>query len=135
MLTPHFTRREFRCPHLRDDDPVWSNILRVAEALEVLRDVIKRPIYVISGYRCPECNQKCGGVPKSQHLVGKAADIRVAGLSIKEIAGILEELMEKRAIPRGGIGLYYRGRPNQGREFLHYDIRGRRLRWIQGEVA
>lgn len=33
------------------------------------------PIYVNSGYRCPELNKAVGGAPTSQHQKGEAADI------------------------------------------------------------
>ena len=34
------------------------------------------PIIINSGYRSETVNRKVGGVPKSQHLIGQAADIR-----------------------------------------------------------
>lgn len=37
------------------------------------RDV---PVYVVSGYRCPELNKAVGGVPSSDHVKAMAADIR-----------------------------------------------------------
>lgn len=37
------------------------------------RDV---PVYVVSGYRCPDLNKAVGGVPSSDHVKGMAADIR-----------------------------------------------------------
>lgn len=45
---------------------------------ELGRDV---PIVVTSGYRPPELNRLVGGSPKSQHMLGEAADIRAIGLA------------------------------------------------------
>ena len=48
----------------------------VAEVLDPVREAYGKPIYVNSGYRCEAHNRKVGGVLRSQHLVGEAADIR-----------------------------------------------------------
>ena len=48
----------------------------VANVLDPLRDEYGKPIYVNSGYRCEKHNAAVGGVPRSQHMVGEAADIR-----------------------------------------------------------
>lgn len=67
----HFKPREFRCPHCGE--------IRVTEALlvhlELLRRLVRKPIPIVSGYRCPAHNKAVGGVPRSQHLTGRAADI------------------------------------------------------------
>ena len=49
----------------------------VANVLDPVRDEYGKPIYVNSGYRCAKHNAAVGGVPKSQHKVGEAADISV----------------------------------------------------------
>lgn len=43
--------------------------------LDPIREAVKMPIKVNSGYRCPRLNEIIGGVPNSQHLKGEAADI------------------------------------------------------------
>ena len=43
--------------------------------LQPLRDAIKTPVHVNSGYRCLRVNTSIGGASKSQHLTGHAADI------------------------------------------------------------
>lgn len=43
--------------------------------LQPLRESLKYPIHVNSGYRCPRTNASIGGASKSQHLTGHAADI------------------------------------------------------------
>lgn len=49
----------------------------VREVLDPLREWYGRPIYVNSGYRCPQLNRAVGGVADSFHLTGCAADIDV----------------------------------------------------------
>ena len=49
----------------------------VDHVLDPLRDAWGGPIYVNSGYRCPELNKIVGGTPTSQHQRGEAADITV----------------------------------------------------------
>lgn len=43
--------------------------------LNPLRELYGKPIYINSGYRCPELNKKVGGSKTSDHLYGYAADI------------------------------------------------------------
>ena len=47
------------------------------EVLEPLRQHVGKPIRISSGYRCPALNKAVGGVAKSQHLTGEAADIHL----------------------------------------------------------
>ena len=47
----------------------------IDRVLDPLREWYGRPVYVNSGYRCPELNAAVGGVPNSFHLDGCAADI------------------------------------------------------------
>lgn len=55
---------------------VINNIeLLCVNILQPLRDAIKAPIKISSGYRCPRLNTSIGGASKSQHVTGHAADI------------------------------------------------------------
>lgn len=47
------------------------------DVLQPLRDHAHIPIVITSGYRCRQLNAAVGGVARSQHLVGEAADIRI----------------------------------------------------------
>jgi len=51
--------------------------LLVVRVLDPLREVYGKPIYVNSGYRCERLNALVGGVPTSDHVKGRAADITV----------------------------------------------------------
>lgn len=49
----------------------------VVNVLDPARAALERPIYVGSGFRCPELNRLVGGDANSQHLRGEAADIHL----------------------------------------------------------
>lgn len=48
----------------------------VTNILDPLREAYGKPIVVTSGFRCHRLNRAVGGVAKSQHMKGEAADIR-----------------------------------------------------------
>ena len=47
----------------------------VDNVLDPARELLGKPIHVNSGFRCPAHNAAVGGVAKSQHTLGEAADI------------------------------------------------------------
>lgn len=64
-----------------------------------------KPFHLISGYRSPETNallrlRTHGVASKSQHTIGRAADIFVEGRSLKQIQKAALSLMA------GGVGRY-----------------------------
>lgn len=121
-ITKNFSLEEFKCKDGSDiPNDVIPNIIELANNLQVLRDAIGKPITINSGYRSPKYNTKIGGIKNSQHVKGKASDLRVAGVTPKELALIIEGLIEQGKMKQGGIGVY----PT----FTHYDIRGVKARW------
>jgi uncharacterized protein YcbK (DUF882 family) len=122
QLTKNFHLKEFKCrdgSHVPDE--YMENVKLLCENLQVLRDVIDAPVRVISGYRTPAYNKKINGAKKSQHMVAKAADIRVSGMSPRKVKAIIVGLIKKGEMHSGGVGLY--------KTFVHYDVRGRNARW------
>ncbi len=76
------------------------------------------PLRIFSGYRSLTTNRETEGAAlNSRHLVGKAADIGMDGVSNVRLAGIASVL------GRGGTGLY------PGRGFVHVDTGDERI-WI-----
>ena len=76
---------------------------------------------MISAYRSPETNEmlraRSGGVARSsQHVLGKAIDLRLRGVETKRLRDAAIELQ------RGGVGYYERS------DFVHIDT-GRVRRW------
>jgi uncharacterized protein YcbK (DUF882 family) len=121
-LTENFKLKEFQS---KDGAPmpqeVFENIVKLANQLQFLRNHLKNPIKINSAYRSPEHNARVGGVPNSQHVKGKAADIVVKGMSTVELYNTVEKLISSGDMLEGGLGLYD--------SFVHYDIRGERKRW------
>lgn len=115
-LSPHFSRHEFKCKCCRAC-PIDSKLIN---ALEALRGALGVPIHINSGYRCQAHNLEVGGKRDSRHLVGQAADIVVAGLTINELADECENIPEFSA---GGIGRY------NIRGFVHVDVGPKKRRW------
>lgn len=121
-LTENFSLQEFMCNDGSDvPNEYLPNAIVLANNLQVLRDFIKKPITINSAYRSPKYNAKVGGAKNSQHLVAKAADLRVEGLTPKELANAIESLIKAGKMHQGGMGIY----PT----FTHYDIRGTKARW------
>ena len=122
QLTDNFALREFRCRDGSDvPEELMENVQLLADNLQVLRDRLRVPITVISGYRTKKYNTKIGGARRSQHMTAKAGDIKVAGMTPREVKEVIEELIEEGEMVQGGVGLYT--------TFVHYDVRGRKARW------
>tara|TARA_R110000851_G_scaffold2933_5_gene11945 strand:+ start:502 stop:888 length:387 start_codon:yes stop_codon:yes gene_type:complete len=120
-LTENFNLSEFQCK-CGCEMPAFvkENIQELALNLQMLRDIVGA-LNLTNAYRCKEHNLAVGGSVKSQHLVGKAADIQSIGAEPSEIANITEVLMDAKKLKAGGIGRY--------NTFTHIDIRGSVARW------
>ena len=93
-LSAHFTLEELTASetasrHGIDNTPSpehLENLKRLAEFLEEVKKVLgMKPVMINSGYRGPAVNEKVGGSKASQHMVGCAADIRVPGMTPREV--------------------------------------------------
>ena len=121
-ITANFNREEFECSDGSEMPlEVFNNIIQLAENLEVVRAHFGAPVTINSAYRSPVYNRQIGGVPTSQHLGGKAADIVIEGVSPSEVADAIDFLIECGLMKEGGLGRYD--------TFTHYDIRGTKARW------
>ena len=62
-----------------------ANLIRTAALLEQLRSILKKPIKVNSAFRSKAVNDAVGSKDTSQHRIGCAADIKVTGMSPREV--------------------------------------------------
>lgn len=77
------------------DAETMENLHLLARGLERVRAVIGKPIIVNSGYRSPKVNSAVGGSKTSYHVKGLAADIRVPGMTAKDVCLAIVEAKEK----------------------------------------
>ena len=76
-LAPDFKVRELRCKD-GTDTVIVDEALTVV--LQCIREHFGKPVVITSGYRTAAHNAVVGGAKSSQHLLGRAADIRVPSL-------------------------------------------------------
>lgn len=123
QLAPGFKVREFRC---RDG----SDTIMVDQALPLLLQAIRehfgKAVVITSGYRTGAHNTAVGGSKSSQHLLGKAADIQVQGVSVEDVAAYAESLMPAW----GGVGRYP-VKAGRTKGWVHVDTRPNKSRWTQ----
>jgi uncharacterized protein YcbK (DUF882 family) len=123
-LTKNFNLSEFECKSGESmPNEVLENIITLATSLQALRDEVKASITITSGYRSVNHNKKIGGAIGSQHIKGTAADIKVAGYTPKQVAEIIESLIDVGKMKEGGLGIYA--------TWIHYDVRGTKARWTK----
>ena len=98
-LTEHFTKEEFErsSTAIRKGMPnicppeLLSNMLDVANHLEIIRAYYDAPIHILSVYRSEAVNKAVGGSKTSAHSFAHAADFEVAGVANIEVCRWIAE--------------------------------------------
>lgn len=113
-VSANFRVREFACSDGSDPVFIDSELITI---LQKIRTHFGKSVTITSAYRTPPHNKAVGGTAYSQHLYGKACDIKLKGVSPKKVAAYAETLLKNR----GGIGVY--------KTFVHIDTRATKARW------
>jgi uncharacterized protein YcbK (DUF882 family) len=114
----NYALRDFRHNEVYPIDPRLLDILFMVRAKTGRNNAT---FEVLSGYRSPQTNSMLrragtGSARNSLHLTGQAIDIRMAGVSSRQLNDIAKSLSA------GGVGYYPRS------NFLHFDT-GRVRHW------
>ena len=113
-VSTNFRVKEFACTDGSDPIFIDSDLVNI---LQKIRTHFGKSVTITSAYRTPGKNKAVGGTTYSQHLYGRAADIKVNGVSPKKVAAYEETLLKIK----GGIGTYS--------TFTHIDTRTIKARW------
>ena len=113
-VSENFRVREFACTD--GSDPIFIDT-ELVTVLQKVRAHFGKSVTITSAYRTPTKNKACGGSTYSQHLYGRAADVKISGVSPKKVAAYAETLLKNK----GGIGIYA--------TFTHIDVRSAKARW------
>jgi zinc D-Ala-D-Ala carboxypeptidase len=93
-LSPHFTleeltRSEVAARNGWDNSPNQeeiANLQRLAYLLEKVKEAVGgKPVMINSGFRSKQVNDSVGSKDSSQHRIGCAADLRVPGMTPKQV--------------------------------------------------
>ena len=109
----HFKVKEFAC---KDGSQVVFIDSYLVSILDILRNQVGKPVIINSGYRTPTRNKAVGGAKYSYHMRGMAADIKVNGMTAKEIANKLNAIIPDEC----GIIVYS--------NWVHIDTRTKKYR-------
>ena len=97
-LSTNFKVEEFACSD--GSDPIFI-APKLVTILQKIRNHFGKPVIINSAYRTVGKNKAVGGVTRSKHLYGTAADIHIVGVTPKEISKYAETLLPTS----GGIGI------------------------------
>lgn len=115
-ITKNFSRWEFACKCGCGKDDIDEKLVN---RIQVVRDIIRIPITIISGCRCEAHNKAVGGASVSYHLISEAADWCFDCPYDEKLYFRVSVLLNNWS---GGFH-YYREK-----KFFHTDI-GRKRRW------
>lgn len=79
-------------------DELMENLARLSRTMHRIEEALvkahpKAKIWIESGYRCPALNKAVGGSKTSSHMNGCAADIKVSGISVLQLALLVQSVV------------------------------------------
>lgn len=87
------------------------------EYLDIIREYINSPIYITSGYRCPQLNKAVSGHINSYHQYGLAADITSSEYKAEKLFNIIKQLIQTNKLKTPDQVILYKKL-----NFIHFGI-------------
>lgn len=111
-----FELEEFRCKDGTPYPSAWivSRLRPLVRELDELRRRVG-PLVVVSGFRTTAYNRQIGGARGSQHVEGRAADVRPLNAPIEQLRVVVRHRLLEPGCRLRGVGWYNR--------FVHVDNR------------
>lgn len=110
----HFTKKEFTCKCGCGYNPIDVKLVHV---LETIRSHFGgKPVMITSGCRCTTYNRKVGGVEGSKHVLGRAADFYINGVTTATLLQYCQSLVKQ-----GKLGYTYTNNTNM-RGAVHINL-------------
>jgi hypothetical protein len=103
--------------------PLWPNIARTAQMLDLIRKELGAPIRILSAYRNRPYNSCISGAGGSFHMKFNAIDWRCASGTVEQWRAAARKVRARTRDFSGGIGFYPRS------QFIHIDTRGQDAEW------
>lgn len=122
LMLKHIDMRLFPC-RCCGKATITAQFAALLRSLDASLEVKGWCVQVNSGYRCEAHNARVGGVPRSRHMTGEAADLDPMfprDVTPRMLLEFINEHLGERGDYQGGLGIY----PT----FVHLDI-GSRSRW------
>ncbi len=126
-ITDHLKSEEFDSHDGIRYPTIWygDRLLPMCNVIEAIRAKSGgKPISITSGYRSAAQNAKVKGASSSQHMQGRAADIKIEGMDPHDVHDMILLMYQHGEIMIGGLGRYP--------DWTHIDIRpnlGHLARW------
>lgn len=80
----------FNINNMPDINSLDNMLDLIVYCLQPIRDKLKKPMIVTSGFRCGRLNDVVNGSKNSQHLYGQAVDFVVKGMTPKQIVEFIK---------------------------------------------
>jgi uncharacterized protein YcbK (DUF882 family) len=118
--SPHLRWSELACkdaartpyPH----EWMTTRAVELAREFEAIRAAVGAPLLILSAYRTPEHNRHVGGAKASQHVQGRALDLRPpTGCTLDRFYALILERARRDDSALWGVGRYP--------AFVHIDTR------------
>lgn len=139
-LTSNFSWDDFLQGREADNN-IKNNVKYVSENMEMIKKGVENyigqsaSVSILNGggYRPPDVNEDSGGAEGSQHLYGKAVDVRFQTnngdyVDPNVVRSVILSMMNDGQIEKGGVGIYG-PTSKRAQGFVHYDVRGNIARW------